>query len=141
MEHTVIAAGQQTVTRLTPVLQGTGDQALRTFARALLGLLVSPWSVAVNRAALSSDTLARLVLQHGRHRIGPIVETYLADLDRAGVLRVPDPEARIQRALRPGGTRHADPGPARRAAPSTAAQRRQADAGVDRFWQAYQSDQ
>ena len=25
--------------------------------------------------------------------------------------------------------------------PSTAAQRRQADAGVDRFWQAYQSDQ
>jgi AcrR family transcriptional regulator len=133
----VIAAGQQTVTRLSPLLQGTGDQALRSFARALLSLLVSPWSVAVNRAAMSSDTLARLVLVHGRHRIGPVVEAYLADLDRAGVLRVPDPKSAFTElyglVVRDTQIRVLLGEPA----PSTAAQRRQADAGVDRFWQAY----
>jgi AcrR family transcriptional regulator len=135
----VIAAGEQTVTRLTPVLRGTDDRALRSFARSLLGLLVGPWSVAVNRAAMSSDSLARLVLTHGRHRIGPIVEAYLADLDRAGVLHVPDPASAFTElyglVVRDTQIRVLLGEPA----PSAAAQRRQADAGVDRFWQAYRA--
>ena len=90
---------------------------------------------------MSSDTLARLVLEHGRHRIGPIVETYLADLDRAGVLHVPDPKSAFTElyglVVRDTQIRVL----LGESPPSTAAQRRQADAGVDRFWQAYQSDQ
>ena len=133
----VIAAGEQTVTRLTPVLRGADDRALRSFAQALLGLVVSPWSVAVNRTAMSSETLARLVLAHGRHRIGPVVEAYLADLDRAGVLQVPDPKSAFTElyglVVRDTQIRVLLGEPP----PSAAAQRRQADAAVDRFWQAY----
>ena len=42
---------------------------------------------------MASPTLAEVLLRSGRHRIGPLVERYLAGLDATGRLRVPDPPA------------------------------------------------
>jgi AcrR family transcriptional regulator len=132
----IIAAADRTVAKVGPALRGTDDTALRSFARALLQLLVSPWSVTVNRAAMTSEPLARLVLEHGRHRIGPLVERYLADLDEVGVLRVGDPVAAFTAlyglVVRDTQIRVLLGEPV----PSAAALRRQADEGVDWFWRA-----
>jgi AcrR family transcriptional regulator len=51
-------------------------------------LLLGPASLALNRAAMSSPTLAALLLAEGRHRTGPLVERYLAQLNEIGVLTV-----------------------------------------------------
>ncbi len=64
---------------------------LAGIARNLLDLLVSDVSLALNRAAMSSPELAAILLQHGRHTTGPLVEGYLAGLHREGHLTVPDP--------------------------------------------------
>lgn len=64
---------------------------LTAFAVGLLTLLTGPASVALNRAAMSSPSLAELLLHSGRHRVGPLVEAYLGELAQAGELPVPDP--------------------------------------------------
>jgi AcrR family transcriptional regulator len=138
---TLIAAeGQATADRLRRVLardepEPTGP--LVAFAEGLLGLLVGPWSVAVNRGAMRSPELAGLVLAHGRHAVGPLVEDHLAALAADGVLDIPDPaeafrvlyglivqdtQIRVLLGERP---------------PSKPARRRQAHTAVDRFWQLY----
>ena len=67
--------------------------ALTSYAAALLGLLTSPSSVALNRAAMTSPELAEVLLRAGRHRIGPVVRAYLALLHDAGAINAPDGEA------------------------------------------------
>ncbi len=59
---------------------------LENYGRALLSLLTSPVSVAINRAAMSDPRLGHVLLENGRHRIGPIVETFLARMHNAGVI-------------------------------------------------------
>lgn len=77
-----------------PVADLAAARAVLTgYAQALLTLLTSPASVELNRAAMASAPLAEHLLASGRRRIGPLVEDFLAGLDRAGLARVPDPEA------------------------------------------------
>lgn len=90
----IAAEGAATLGRLDRLLTGAEAPSRRTleaFARALLGLLCGPWSLAVNRSAMASPELAGLVLRHGRLAVGPLVEGLLADLDARGLLRVADP--------------------------------------------------
>lgn len=70
---------------------GTVAETLRAYAQGLLGLLTGPQSVALNRAAMSSPELAATLRTEGRHRVGPLVERYLADRHAAGELQCPDP--------------------------------------------------
>jgi AcrR family transcriptional regulator len=67
------------------------SEALTAYAAALLSLLTSDTSVALNRAAMSSPELAKILLASGRHRVGPIVEEYLGRLHSAGIIDAPDP--------------------------------------------------
>ena len=66
-------------------------ETLVGYATGLLTLLTGEGSVAINRAAMSSADLAEVLLAHGRHRIGPLVETYLALLSDAGHVRIENP--------------------------------------------------
>jgi AcrR family transcriptional regulator len=66
------------------------DDALEAVANGLLALLLGPVSLALNRAAMTSPELAALLLLEGRHRTGPLVERYLEELHRTGVLHAPD---------------------------------------------------
>lgn len=68
---------------------GTAD-TLGDLATGLLRLLIGPRSIALNRAAMGSPDLAALVLQHGRHAVGPLVERWLTRLHTDGRLHVPD---------------------------------------------------
>lgn len=70
--------------------------ALTGYGEGLLRLLTSPNSAALNRAAMQQPDLARVLLASGRHRIGELVETYLAALDDSGILPVPDPPAAFE---------------------------------------------
>ena len=54
-------------------------------------MLLSDTSLALNRAAMSSPALAAILLQHGRHTTGPLVERYLARLHREGLMQMDDP--------------------------------------------------
>ena len=81
---------------------------------------------------MSSPALAAELLRHGRHTTGPLIERYLAELDRKGVITIISPadaftlfygliiQDRQIRALL-GET------------PPTAAQRRRARTAVQRF--------
>ncbi|XVQ10070.1 TetR/AcrR family transcriptional regulator C-terminal domain-containing protein [Spirillospora sp. CA-255316] len=69
---------------------------LTTIAQNLLALLVGDVSVALNRAAMTSPELARLLLRHGRHSTGPLVATYLNRLVDQGHLRIDDPQEAFQ---------------------------------------------
>jgi AcrR family transcriptional regulator len=66
-------------------------EVLVSVAENMLALLLGPASLALNRAAMSSPILAALLLAEGRHRTGPLVEGYLAQLNEAGVLMISDP--------------------------------------------------
>lgn len=66
-------------------------RVLTDFIEKLLVLLVSPSSIALNRAAMTTPELAATLLEHGRYRVGPLVESYLGHLDANGQLTVPDP--------------------------------------------------
>jgi AcrR family transcriptional regulator len=68
-------------------------QVLEGIARNLLDVLLGEVSLSLNRAAMSSPGLAAILLQHGRHTTGPLVERYLAKLHRAGMINCPDPSA------------------------------------------------
>ena len=61
------------------------------YATGLLALLTSPGSIALNRAAMTSPELADVLLAHGRHRVGPLVEEYLAQLSNRGDLAISHP--------------------------------------------------
>lgn len=63
---------------------------LARFGVGLLSLLTDERSVALNRASMVVPALAGDLLQNGRHRVGPIVEQYLASLDGRDGLRVDD---------------------------------------------------
>ncbi len=67
-------------------------QTLIGFASGLLRLLTGSRSVALNRAAMESPELARLLLESGRLRVGPLVEQYLSHLRDEGVLAFDDAE-------------------------------------------------
>ena len=84
--------------RVRAALDDTEDPqaTLVGYATGLLMLLTGPGSVAINRAAMTSPDLAALLLRSGRHRIGPLVEQYLARLHDAGYLEIPDPAAAFQ---------------------------------------------
>ncbi|MDY7101466.1 MAG: TetR/AcrR family transcriptional regulator [Actinomycetota bacterium] len=60
------------------------------FATGLLRLLTSERSVVLNRAAMGSPELARVLLASGRHRLGPLVERYLERLAARSLLRIDD---------------------------------------------------
>jgi AcrR family transcriptional regulator len=61
-------------------------EVLTAIARGLLNLLLSPNSVALNRAAMGSPELAEVLLRAGRHTTGPLVESYLGTLLERGEL-------------------------------------------------------
>jgi AcrR family transcriptional regulator len=69
-------------------LGGRADprRTLEGFAAGLLTLLLGRRSLAINRAAMTSPELARVLLAHGRHTTGPIVERYLSQLAADGVI-------------------------------------------------------
>ncbi len=83
----------QTAERIRTALvdEGSPRSALEGFAVGLLGLLTSPESVALNRSAMHSAALAHDLLASGRHRVGPLVESYLAASAAAGHIAVDDP--------------------------------------------------
>lgn len=71
-----------------------GD-VLRRFGRHVVGLLLGPRSIRINRAAIAaaprSPELGRILAASGRDTTRPLVERFLADEHAAGRLRVPDP--------------------------------------------------
>lgn len=71
-------------------------EALKKLATNLLRLLTGERSLAINRAAMTSPALALLLLQHGRHTTGPLVERYLERLAEDGVISVADPAEAFQ---------------------------------------------
>ena len=89
---------ETTVTRVKAALEGESElrATLTDFATGLLRVLLSEPSVSLNRAAMSSPELADVLLKHGRHATGPIVEGYLERLAKQGVLRVSSPQAAFQ---------------------------------------------
>ncbi len=80
-------------TRVSAALADDTDPiaTLTGYAAGLLTLLTSPPSVALNRAAMTDLELAEVLLASGRHRIGPVVEHYLAQLHERSVIHAPDP--------------------------------------------------
>jgi AcrR family transcriptional regulator len=65
-------------------------EVLVGIATNLLNVLLSDTSLALNRAAMSSPALAGILLQHGRHTTGPLIERYLARLHRDGQMQMDD---------------------------------------------------
>jgi AcrR family transcriptional regulator len=63
-------------------------EVLVRIAANLLNVLLSDTSLALNRAAMSSPALAAILLQHGRHTTGPLVERYLARLHGEGLIQM-----------------------------------------------------
>jgi AcrR family transcriptional regulator len=67
-------------------------ETLIAFADGLLRLLLSERALALNRAAMTSPELAEVLLRHGRHTTGPLVEAYLARLADVGEIAIQDPD-------------------------------------------------
>ena len=84
--------------RIQHALDGDADprDTLTGYAIGLLALLTGEKSVALNRAAMSSPELAEVLLASGRHRVGPMVEEYLARLAEENRLDIQDPAAAFQ---------------------------------------------
>lgn len=80
--------------RVEAALAGEGEprETLVAFSVGLLTLLLGERALALNRAAMSSAELAHVLLRHGRHTTGPLVERYLARLAAAGELAIDDPD-------------------------------------------------
>ena len=66
--------------------------ALTEIATRLLHLLLGETSVALNRAAMTSPELAAVLLEHGRHTTGPIIESFLARVAATSSTPWPHPE-------------------------------------------------
>ncbi|MDP9793838.1 AcrR family transcriptional regulator [Catenuloplanes nepalensis] len=88
----------QVTTAVAAALDSTADPraTLTVIAENLLRLLTSDTSVALNRAAMTSPDLAALLLRHGRHTTGPLIEGYLTHLTDQGRLRADDPADAFQ---------------------------------------------
>jgi AcrR family transcriptional regulator len=65
-------------------------QVLAGIATNLLNVLLSDTSLALNRAAMSSPALAAILLQHGRHTTGPLIERYLSQLHQDRIIQIDD---------------------------------------------------
>lgn len=85
--------GERAAVRIRAALDDDGDprEVLTGFCVGLVTLLTAEQGVALNRAAMTAPDLATILLASGRHRVGPIVEEYLARLDEQGVIAVDDP--------------------------------------------------
>ncbi|MFW2335372.1 TetR/AcrR family transcriptional regulator, partial [Ilumatobacter sp.] len=94
----ITANADESAARVRDALEGEADprDTLVAFATGLLALLTSPGSVALNRAALTSRDLATVLLANGRHRVGPLVETYLGRLAERGEIVIDDPGSAFQ---------------------------------------------
>lgn len=79
--------------RVEAALAGDGDprETLVGYSIGLLSLLTGEGSVAINRAAMSSPELSEMLLESGRFRVGPIVESYLERLANQGVIKISSP--------------------------------------------------
>lgn len=93
----IVANADATAERVAGALGGDdpGD-TLASFGAGLLRLLTDPRSLALNRAAMTNPVLASELLASGRHRVGPIVEAYLADASSSGAMSVRDPVAAFE---------------------------------------------
>jgi hypothetical protein len=91
-------AGRRRSSRRTIALDSPAEPraTLTAIAESLLRLLTSDTSVALNRAAMTSPDLAALLLRHGRHTTGPLIEGYLTRLTDQGRLRADDPAEAFQ---------------------------------------------
>ncbi|GIF37256.1 TetR/AcrR family transcriptional regulator [Actinoplanes xinjiangensis] len=69
----------------------TPRATLAAVAGNMLRMLTGEVSLALNRAAMTSPDLAAVLLRHGRHTTGPLIEAYLARLATDGLLRIDDP--------------------------------------------------
>jgi AcrR family transcriptional regulator len=89
----IVSNSDATAERIGNALAGEDDprDTLAAFGVGLLTLLTDPRSLALNRAAMTNPVLASELLASGRHRVGPIVETYLAAASASGALVVLDP--------------------------------------------------
>ncbi|MCA9835636.1 MAG: TetR/AcrR family transcriptional regulator [Trueperaceae bacterium] len=87
-----------TITRIKVALQDNTDPrtTLIDFAHNLLRILLSEPSLSLNRAAMTSVDLAAILLKHGRHATGSIVENYLERLAEQGYLKISSPESAFQ---------------------------------------------
>ncbi len=94
----IIRNADASAARVRDALDGGGDprDTLTGYAVGLLSLLTSAESVALNRASMNSPALAAILLEHGRFRVGPIVENYLARLHDDGVIAAPRPDESFQ---------------------------------------------
>lgn len=90
IEHSADASSEQ----VRAAIEGSPDpyETLVGYATGLLTLLTSDGSIALNRAAMASPELAVALLASGRHRVGPMVATYLAGLAESGYIDIDDPE-------------------------------------------------
>lgn len=70
----------------------TARRVLERYATDQLTLLTGPQSINLNRAAMASPRLAELLLQEGRHTVGPLVGRYFGRLADAGLICAGDPE-------------------------------------------------
>ncbi len=95
IERSADGSAQRVSTALDAALDTGADarETLLGYSVRLLTLLTSTGSIALNRAAMTNLGLAELLLASGRHRVGPVVERYLAQLHERGVLHAPDPPA------------------------------------------------
>ena len=89
----IVSNADATAERIAKALAGEDDprDTLAAFGAGLLTLLTDPRSLALNRAAMTNPVLASELLASGRHRVAPIVETYLAAASASGALAVLDP--------------------------------------------------
>lgn len=87
------ANAEEAAAAVEAALDGDDDprSTLVGFATGLLRLLTGDGSVSLNRAAMASPELARLLLASGRHRVGPLVERYLERLAADGLIAIDDP--------------------------------------------------
>ncbi len=131
----IVSNADATAQRIASALGGDNDphDTLVAFGAGLLTLLTDPRSLALNRAAMTNPVLAAELLASGRHRVGPIVESYLAAASASGALAVSDPTTAFETfyglVIRDTQIRVLLGEPA----PSTAAIRQRAVAGTDQF--------
>ena len=131
----IVSNADATAERVASAFEGTDEprDTLASFGAGLLRLLTDPRSLSLNRAAMTNPVLASELLASGRHRVGPIVEAYLAKTSASGALAVADPSSAFEAfyglVIRDTQIRVLLGEPA----PSAAAIRRRAAIGTDQF--------
>ena len=94
----IVSNADATADRVARAFDGDDDprDTLAAFGAGLLRLLTDPRSLALNRAAMTNPVLASELLASGRHRVGPIVEKYLATVSASGALAILDPPSAFE---------------------------------------------